>query len=485
MTKRRVLSYLLYFLCIVAMVMASCTTKSTLRLEKLSNATSSGDFKTAIQDIKKNPKLYGKHNQFLFYMDIGVLYHYDGNVDSSNYYLLKAADIYDQLFARSVTNEAAAIMVNDNIRPYRSKPYELVMLHQYIALNYLKIGMVDEALVETRRTQLLFNEWERKDRSGSKYTTDGMFHYLSSIAYDAAGEPDDAMISLYKAIKAYQDGPLALPDLIRNYAYFMFALNDRTSDNELLGLTADVPEQKFGELQNNQSEIIVIGYAGRAPALGEGSWWGTYVKDGLLIVNHTLPDGKTETMNLPAPLLPEKEREKAEKGEKTEAGTTFHIKFALPELRPVPSKTSTFTVRCSAIAEPVRTVVINDLEKQAAKNLEDTRPKTLARTVVRVVLRTIAAQKAKERIQTSSAVANLLLNVGTDILTDQMEKADTRSCFLLPKTIQIARIAVKPGTYSVNVSANDASGSTLSSKQFKDIKIGAHQKKFIFCSSFK
>ena len=62
-------------------------------------------------------KLYGKKNLFLYHMDIGALYHYAGVYDSSTNHLLQAADIFDDLFARSITNEAAAIMTNDNIRP--------------------------------------------------------------------------------------------------------------------------------------------------------------------------------------------------------------------------------------------------------------------------------------------------------------------------------------------------------------------------------
>jgi hypothetical protein len=468
----------------VSLLLYSCAGRTALRMEKLESVIRDGDYLTAIAEIKKNPKLYGKNSSFLFYMDIGVLFHYAGLYDSSTVYLQRAADIHHELFARSVTNEAAAVMVNDLVRPYRSKPYEIVLMHQIIALNYLVQGMTDEALVETRRVQLLFDEWDRKDKSETKYSSDPMFHFLSSIAYDAAGEFDNAAISLFKSIQAFQSGPLQLPSRIKDYAYYQLLLNGRSSDVDLLKLKADLPESDITELGNNQSEIVIIGYGGKGPALDENIWSGTYIKDGYLVLKHTAPNGTVETISTLAPPLPETQQER-EKGEKTSSGTTFHIKIALPAMKMSPSKTASFSVRCSGTDQVYKSVVINDLEKQLQKYLLDTRSATVARTTIRVVLRTIASQRAKASMQTENPFANLLLNIGTDVLTDQLERADTRSCFLIPQTVQIVRIPVKPGTYTLDIAAHDKSGAVINNKEISGISVKSREKKFIIYSSFK
>lgn len=479
--KNRV--YLCCFICIILSVIISCAGRSAMRLEKLFDATLQNDPLSAIKVVKSNPRLYGKNSVMLYNMDIGVLYHYAGMYDSSTFYLNRAAEIYSELFTRSVTNEAAAIMINDNVRPYRSKPYELTMIHQLLAFNFLALGDNDGALVETRRAQLLFDELERKNRADDKYSSDGMFHYVSSIAYDAAGETDNSMISLYKAIQAFQRGPVTLPGPIGEFAYYMFNKNDRPDDNVRLDLK---PQAAGSEIfKNNSSEIIFIGYAGRGPALDESIWAGTYVKDGMLVVNHTRPDGLTETISTTAPPIAESEMRKAGKGKKTDSGTTFHIKFALPTLKTYPSETSDFSIRCSGSSRSYSSIIINDLEKQAQKYLDDAKNANLTRTVARVVLRTITAQKAKEQVKTDNPLANLLINVGTDVLADQMERADTRTCFLLPRTIQIARIQVKPGTYSLDVNARGKSGNIVESKTINDITVMSHQKTFVFYSSFR
>jgi hypothetical protein len=470
---------------VVVLLFQSCASRSALRQDNLSNATLSGEYLSAIKKIQKKPQLYGKLNQLLYHMDIGVLFHYAQVYDSSNVYLLRSVEIFQELFARSITNEAAAVLTNDNVRPYRSRPYELAMLHQLIAFNYQALGSNDEALVETRRAQLLFNEWERKDKSGNKFTNDPMFHYTSSIAYDAAGEFDNAMISLYKAVEAFQKGPLTLPEPVKNYAYYQFKKNDRDEDNSRLNLSSTLPENSVDGVGNDLSEIILVGYAGKGPALREQSWWGTWVKDGLLVVNYTDENGKMETMTLPAPSLPEYELRKAEKGQTTKSGTTFHIKFSLPAIKTFPSQTDHFVVRGDKIGKQFQSVVINDLDKQLEKNLEDTRAATMTRTVIRVVLRTIAAEQAKSQIQTNNGVANLLLNVGTDILADQLEHADARNCFLIPKQVHIARIPVKPGTYSVAVDAVDSRGVVIGTKTFDSIVVKNREKKFIFYPSLK
>jgi hypothetical protein len=281
----------------------------------------------------------------------------------------------------------------------------------------------------------------------------------------------------------------------------MLRKNNRDEDIKQLGLVPEsVPQDSAGVAKfferacNDRSvagaagdatEIILIGYAGRGGVLEEDSWWGTYVKDGVLLLNHKDANGVTQTMQMAAPMLPAAEYEKAAKGEKTQSGTTFHVSFALPELKTLPSQTAFFTVRSAGAAMADTSIVINDFDLQAQKNLDDTRTATLARTAVRVVLRTIAAQKAKQQMNTGNPIANLLINVGADILTDQLESADTRGCFLIPKTVQIARLPVQPGVYTLDAAAHAANGAVIGTKTFENITVKQGEKKFVFYGSFK
>ncbi|MFP4680714.1 MAG: hypothetical protein ACLFQB_09575 [Chitinispirillaceae bacterium] len=467
---------------LICAMLLSCASRSLLRREKLGEVVASRDFKSAVSIIKKNKKLY-KNAEFLYNMDIGLLYHYAGLFDSSNTYLLRASEIHDELYTRSVTNEAAAFLTNDNVRPYRSKPYELVMLHQFIAFNFLARGKYHEALVETRRTQLMFNEWERTGGEKGKFHTDGMFHLLSSLVYEIVGEEDNSLISLFNSVKAYKQGPVSLAREVESFAYKRLVEGDRETDTALLGISR--PEENRWSIDQGTSEIVLIGYAGKGPVLREKNWSGTYIKDGILLLKTRGPDGNAIVERMPAPSLPASEYAKAAKGKKTKSGTTFHVKVALPEVQSFSSQSAYFTAQSKSFSGSARSVVINNLNLQAHKALEDVWGTLITRTVVRVVLRTIAAQQAKSRMRTESPVANLLLNLGTDVLTGQLERADIRSCFLLPQKIHMLRIPVNPGVHDIKVNVYDRSDRKMGMREYQNVEVKNGEKKFIFHNSLR
>ncbi|MCL2689417.1 MAG: hypothetical protein FWE57_06175 [Chitinispirillia bacterium] len=481
--RRIVSSVSIFLLCIF---FASCASKAVKRKEAIDKSVRDGDFLSAINDIKKNTKLYGETNAFLYNMDIGVLYHYAGMYDSSNIYLFRAAEIFDDLFTRSVTNEVAAILTNDNVRPYRAKPFELVLVHQFAALNFMATGRPNEALVEVRKAQIHFNEWERTRGKSDKYQTDGMFHLIASLAYEAAGEDDNSLISLYHAMRAYNIGPVrpVAPE-IRDFAAHRLAAGDRGDDLKRLSIPEASANLKWSAKQG-ASEIVIIGYAGKGPNLRENNWSGHYIKDGLLTIQSTGRDGKTNVIQIAAPMLPSSEYNKASRGEKTRSGTTWYIKLSLPEVQTFNSQTSHFTARLGGGAsENIRSVVVNDIDQQLQKAHDDAWTETLTRTAIRVVLRTIAAQKAKGAMQSSNPWLNLLTNLTTDAASSQMEKADVRVCFLLPKTMHMVRIPVEPGTHSVTLNVHDASGRVIGKKDYDNIVVKRGEKRVIIHHSLR
>lgn len=472
------------FLCAAALLplLTGCANRAIVRFEKIERIAARDDYDGVIKAIRKDKDLYGSQSQLLLNLDLGLLFHYKGEYDSSITFLSRAAQIEEDLFAHSVTNEALSFLTNDNARPYRGRPYEIVMLHQYMAFDYLALGKYDDALVEARQAQLYLDELKRKEgATGTGYADDGMFRYFSALAYEAQRQKDDAAIAYYQAVKAYKKGPVDLPPDVAREAYSVLRAQGREDDIKELGLSAGTgPARSAGE-----SEIIVVGSAGRAPSLGQSVFWGTWVRDGMLIIHYHNAKGEQVTEAFPAPGLPAGELEKARKGRRTQSGTTVHIKFAMPEVKKSPSRTRFFTVAGEAAPAPLRTVPLTDFDTLAQRNLDDTHTSTLVRTVIRVVLRTVAAQETKDALSGANPLVNLLFNLGTDALADQLEQADTRSWFLLPRTVQVVRIPVKPGVHSLTVEAHDAAGNALSSKSFDNVAVKAGEKKFLFYSSLQ
>ncbi len=453
-----------------------CANKSLTRFEKIAPEFEKSNFAASAALIKANPKLYGENTRFLYDMDLGVLYHYMGKYDSSNIYLTQAAQTLDDLYAKSVTNEAGSILLNDNVRPYRSRPYEIVMLHQYMALNYMAVGKLDEALVETRSTQLIFEAWQRKEGKTKKYVDDGMFHYLSSIAYEGIGQRDNALISLYQSVKAYQQGPFPLPKEVQQTGYYRLKNNGRQSDVELLKLQPVSGLEEPAPL--GSAEIILVGYAGHGPVLQDNVFWGTYEADGVLVFHYHNAKGDTITQVLPAPGLPASEMNKVSQGRRNSSGTTLHIKFAMPAVKILPSQTEGFSVSVDGVIK--KSFALTNLDKLVEQSLEDDKTSTLIRTVIRVALRTYAAQKTKDQLVGSNPLLNLLFSVGTDVLADQLEQADTRASFMLPKTLQLARFPVSPGKHKITVSTN-------SSSLIENVELEVHsgEKRFMIVPSLR
>jgi hypothetical protein len=349
-------------------------------------------------------------------------------------------------------------------------------MHQITAFNFMQAGTFDEALVETRKVQLYFDEWERTVAKAKKYHTDGMFHLFSSLAYERTGEESNSLISLYKSVEAYKMGPVPLPMEIRGFAYDRLTAGDREDDVKALALTPNDGANKW-DAKQGQAEIVVIGYAGKGPNLVEQSWTGTYVRGGLLVLTASTKgkDGKADVITLPAPALPS--------GNDAKAGMTFHIKVSLPKLETNASKTSHFQARLGD--KSYKSVAVNDLDKQTKKALDDAWNDIILRTAVRVVVRTIAAQQAKARMDTGNLWLNLAVNVSTDVAAGHLEKADTRICFMLPQKVHALRIPVEPGTHTLSLDVYDGSGGVIGKKEYKDISVRQGEKKVLFHNSLR
>jgi tetratricopeptide (TPR) repeat protein len=472
----------------MGLLLSGCANKSLLRYEKLSGSVKADEYRKAADQVRKNKDLYGDANKLLYHMDLGILQHYAGDYDSSIAELSKAVAIHDDLFSKSVSNEALSYLANDNVRPHRGKPYEIVLLHQFLAFDYLALGKYDDALVEARQTQLFLDELKRKaGKDGEKYADDGMFRYLSGLAYQARGEKDDAAISMYQAVKAYRSGPIPLPPSVARGAYASLKSRDRGNDIQELGLAeaAAKPANAGGNVSPEESEgaeIIVVGEAGRSPTLDQNVFWGTWVRDGMLVIHYKDAAGQEVTQVLPAPGLAPQD---AARGRKTRSGTTFHVKFAMPAVKDVYSDTRFFTVAGEAAPTPVKTEALTDTRLLMDAFMKENQTAILLKTVVRVVTRTIAAEETKSALSGSNPLINLVLNIGTDVLGDQLEQADTRSWFLLPRSVQIARLPVKPGVHSFTVEAHDGFGKTLGARSFDNIAVKPGEKKFVFYASLK
>lgn len=441
------------------------------RYEELAQPLEKKGVEATIEKVKKEQKdLYGSNSEFLYYYDLGCLHHYNRNFKESAANFAKAEQIYEDLYAKSVTNEAAAILTNDNMRPYRAKPFELLLMYELQILNYLAMMDVDGAMVEVRRSQIAMNALYQKDKK--KVNDNGLLRYLSALVYELDGSPDDAAIAYINTVKAYKEGKVKLPNEVLEFATEGLRKADREDDLKLLGEKIPESTPKATAIRENGQEIIVIGYAGHSPILGELYMSGTFISGGSM--NLTYKDGETgklSTFTLIAPPVA---------GAST--GETFHVGFALPEMKKLSNRVDHFEVSLDN-APRTRTEKVMSVEDELKTNMADDRSSVVTRTAIRVILRTIAAQKAKQAMKTSNPLINLLTSLGTDIAQSQIEQADLRVALFMPNTLQMTRIPVSTGEHKVVVTANSGSGGTVELFEFDKINVAKGQKIFLIVPS--
>lgn len=458
-------------------VVVSCTNPSLIRYEKTEKSFRQNNFSGLIESIKEDKdNLYSDNDAVLRNIDLGVLYHYNKNFDSSNVYLLRAQNLLEELYTKSISNETVSLLTNDNLRPYRSYRYEKVLLHLFAELNFLALDEYDEALVEARKAQLLFDEWN--ENNNKKYSDDGFFNFITALIYFTQNEVDNAAISIYNSLLAYKNNKQKAPGLVRNVAFDIFRRANRPDDLEKFKL-------KDPETGESDQYLYVIEYGGRIPHLDEVVLSGTYIKDGLLSVSGKDKYGNFHRNVIPAPALTKKHYSSSNfksKNRETESGQTFHLKVSLPIKAKNKSHTTFFTAKIDS--NSFTSESFSDLGNKVSQNLEDNKTTVLTRTALRVLLRTIMAESIKNKTKTKEPFVNLALSLLTDLTSDQLEQADLRMGIFFPDKIHFSRIPVHPGEHILLLQARNSFGNTIKKEQ-KRLKIENGKSKFVFFHSFQ
>lgn len=235
---------LLLFIALLSLTLSGCATYGS-GLDGALDAAKSGDYVSAESKLKTAITPVGV-DRLLYYMELAVLKHLQGQYLESNQLLEKAEIIAERLETTSVTNNLAAFMINPRQGDYVGADFEKVFINYYKALNYIALSAssknrneyldaIESARVESRRLGIRLNALNsdkgnytdlkdddatlstlldifyslRRDLIDSRqleYRDDAMAHYLTGITYEANGEYDNARISYQKSATSYEQG---------------------------------------------------------------------------------------------------------------------------------------------------------------------------------------------------------------------------------------------------------------------------------------
>lgn len=336
--------------------------------------------------------------------------------------------------ASEVGAQAAAVMVNDNAIPYRGEGYERIALHHYQALNYLRKGDVDGALVEIRRANAEQEDALRRfeadvekarDEAEKKQVTQDRidvvsrqyaqldeiagkvknsfqnactFH-LSGLIYEIGGSDNDAYIAYKKALEIAPENRLLQRDVMRLA--------------RSLSMSDDLEELK----KRFTIDIDTL------PADG-----------GNVVIIHDegfVPEKKEVKIPIPVP-----------------GSGVIALAFPIYEPRYSPSPPLKVVVDDG---EGIWTEPLCDYRLLAIKALREKVPSMATRQIIRALFKATTAHEAKKR----GGLAGELLATVWNVMS---ENADLRSWLTLPETSHVARFGLPPGDHRIRF--RTASGET-------------------------
>ena len=111
-------------------------------------------------------------------MNVGLLRRLENDFVGSNKAFEKAKQKINALYTSSITEYTGAVLTNDESISFQGDRFEQILVHLYMASNYLQLNEADSARVELLQSQTKMNEWgEPKDEIP-------FMRYFSGILFD-------------------------------------------------------------------------------------------------------------------------------------------------------------------------------------------------------------------------------------------------------------------------------------------------------------
>jgi hypothetical protein len=378
------------------------------------HALSRGDYDKALADLKPLAET-DNVDQLVYLMDYATALQIAGKYEESNKVFLQADRLTDLVDYHSVTKIASSLALNEEMSQYKGDTFEKIFINAYLAMNFLELGKLDDALVEARR----INEKYLKFRSDEKqkFELNSFSKYLSALIWEANRNYDDAYIAYEEAYKIDSGIATIQEDLIRS------AKNARRMDsyNEWKKKFPGVKEDPKSYDKAN-GEIVILYQQG----------WG-----------------------------PRKQ--------------TANNQYRFPELVPV----SSFPTRAVLNIEGAGTASgqgylskeIYNVDQAAIATLKEDYGILIAKRVAGIATKAVLADQLRQKDEGLGQLAWIALNA--------MDRADLRQWSTLPKTIQIIRVPLKAGKYKIKLQGADALGAGAGKSLERDIEIKAGSKKFV------
>lgn len=398
---------------------AGCATY-TASMMQVDRELAAGNTAAALQALQP---MAGGRDQALYLLNKAMILRMQDNYADSVTAFEQAKQLMNYLEAASVSENAAALTLTENLRSFQGQLYERLLLHVYLALDYLQMGDIDSARVEVQQ----IDDFLKRLYPGTDSAPNGgdaFARYFSGLVYEDVGDWSDAMIEYRKAYQAYRaegiadrDMPHDLQVSLCRFADYLGLNQERDDYQKRFGVDTWPPVDPVGGDPDGQLAFVLS--------------------------NGLAPKKIAVTSVVQDPV----------------SGHFFSI--SLPRLQRHPSDVGSAEIHIAG--QSVITHQVENIERDATRALDAELPRLTAYEISRNIARQAAANQADKKQQ---GVGALLSLIGTVV-----DQADTRIWNTLPDGIQLARLRLPPGKYDLTVFLRDRSGNVLDSRSFDNVVV--------------
>lgn len=406
-------------ICLLLAVLSGCASYSQ-GFQKIETLLSQQKPELALQELEKNPST--GTNALLYLLDKAMLQRMAGQYKASNASFEQAKVLMDKLEATSITEQIGALTINDSAMSYEGEDYEQIAVHIYAALNYIELGLWDEARVEALQIDERIKRL--KEKHDGKAINDPFGRYLTGLIFEQGGEYSDAMIAYRDAYQTYQKYKLATPLFLQQ---------------DLLRLTKYLGLDQEHKTYMTQFSLKAYGAVRQLEKQGEV----------VLLIHHSLAPIKRAHELL------------------VYSATGVPLRISMPVYQSRPNYID--QARLIVGDKSVQTVMVDSFDKLARLSLATHRAAITARLIARALIKKQAALHAKKK---GGSLAGFLVDVAGMVT----ETADTRSWLTLPKHILFARLPLSAGTYPASLELMGANGHIVQVVDLGNIKVSKGKK---------
>ncbi len=332
-------------------------------------------------------------------------------------------------FSRGTADEIGRYLFSDDTGPYKSPPYEKLMINTMNMINYLVRGDLSGGRIEARRFAVMQKYLkDNEDSAGAALLGPGS--YLAGYIFEKSGEPQSAM-RYYDEALSFGDFRTLEPTIVELAAKSSYRTPRLTQVIERGQAASDAPPP---EASQESGEVLVVISFGRVPAK-----IAKRVPIGLALTyasGFISPTDRARANSLAA------------------QGLVTWVNY--PELQ----KPKRYPdVPQFLLDEEIQSLDGVAIDKLTVSAWNDSKGSVIASAITRMIARVVAGQAANKA--GGEGGVGLLLSLATQATLTATDTPDTRSWSTLPGRVAIGRVKVAPGVHTVKLQAR---GQTLVKK---------------------